>query len=379
MGKTRQTGKVENSEKVKKTQTPKKTKKAKNLEKAKGAEKQPITWPSAIGHIALLLILAALFQIFFLLSLHYFKGSWNSGLYLTALIGGTALNLLLALADLLLFFFRKELWYKLCITTYVCADFAVIVLYVLLRTGFFDIMSDEEGLAAYLERSGKWMAILFVVLQFLQVVILPIPSTVTVVAGAALFGPLMGSLYSLLGIVLGSLTGFLIGRYAGYRVVAWLVGKDTLDKWLKKIKGKDKLLLSAMFILPVFPDDVLCFVAGISSMSLALFLGIIIISRVAAIFMTSYSVTLIPFNPWWGLMTWAILISLVVLLFIFLYKKSDQILDWMAKKFHRETRIEEKSGRDEFTLEIVTPNGDLYEKGVKRGEENKKEDPSDQA
>ncbi len=218
------------------------------------------------------------------------------------------------------------------------------------------------------------MAILFVVLQFLQVVVLPIPSAVTVVAGAALFGPLAGSLLSLLGIVIGSLIAFLIGRYAGYRVVAWLVGKETLDKWLKKIKGKDKLLLSAMFLLPVFPDDVLCFVAGISSMSLPLFLGVIIVSRVAAIFTTCYSVTLIPFNTWWGLLIWAILIASVIVLFVFLFKKSDQILNWFAKKFHKETRIVEKTGRNEFTVEIVTPNGDLYKKGVPKNDDEIKDD-----
>ena len=358
--------------KTEKTKKEKRTAKTEKGKKSEKVEQQPINPLSAIGHIALLLILVALFQIFFLISLHYFKGTWNQGIYLSALIGGTVLNFLLMLADLLFFFFRKELWYKLCITAYVCADFAVIIFYVLLRTGFFDIMSDEEGLEAYLERSGKWMAIVFVVLQFLQVVILPIPSTVTVVAGAALFGPLMGSLYSLLGIVLGSLTGFLIGRYAGYRVVAWLVGKDTLDKWLKKVKGKDKLLLTAMFLLPVFPDDVLCFVAGISSMSLWYFLAVILISRVLAIFTTSYSVSLIPFNTWWGLMIWGILIAGVVVLFVVLYKKSDAILGWFDRKFHPETRVKTKTARDEFTLKVVDPDGSIVEKGVKReGAENK--------
>ena len=283
------------------------------------------------------------------------------------------MNLAILVTDVVCLLLNKEVVSRTCITAYILIDFLAIFLYILIRTGFFEIMRDEERFEAFLERSGKWMAVLFVVLQFLQVVILPIPSTVTVVAGAALFGPLVGSLLSLLGIIIGSLVAFLVGRYAGYRVVAWLVGKETLDKWLKKIKGKDKLLLSAMFLLPVFPDDVLCFVAGISSMSLPLFLGIIVVSRIAAIFTTSYSVTLIPFNTWWGLLIWAVLIALVVVLFVFLYKKSDAILEWFAKKFHRELRIEEKTGRDEFKVEIVTPNGDLCEKGVKKTDDTQKE------
>ncbi|MBD5636928.1 MAG: TVP38/TMEM64 family protein [Clostridia bacterium] len=325
-------------------------------------------------HILCMVLAATLFELFFLLCLQHFYREWSLALYLSVLIAGSLVNLAILVTDVVCCILNKAMITRTCITTYVLIDFLVIFLYILVRTGFFDIIRDEESFQTFLERSGKWMAVLFVVLQFLQVVILPIPSTVTVVAGAALFGPLVGSLLSLLGIVIGSLIAFLVGRYAGYRVVAWLVGKDTLDKWLKKIKGKDKLLLSAMFILPVFPDDILCFVAGISSMSLPLFLGIIVISRVAAIFMTCYSVTLIPLNTWWGLLTWGLLIVAVVVLFVFLYKKSDSILNWFAKKFHKETRIEEKVGRDEFTVEIVTPNGDLYEKGVKKSDESGKEE-----
>lgn len=324
-------------------------------------------------HIICMVLAAALFQVFFLLCLQHFYGEWSLTIYLLTLIAGSAVNLAILVTDVVCLLLNKEVVSRTCITAYILIDFLAIFLYILIRTGFFEIMRDEERFEAFLERSGKWMAVLFVVLQFLQVVILPIPSTVTVVAGAALFGPLVGSLLSLLGIIIGSLVAFLVGRYAGYRVVAWLVGKETLDKWLKKIKGKDKLLLSAMFLLPVFPDDVLCFVAGISSMSLPLFLGIIVVSRIAAIFTTSYSVTLIPFNTWWGLLIWAVLIALVVVLFVFLYKKSDAILEWFAKKFHRELRIEEKTGRDEFKVEIVTPNGDLCEKGVKKTDDMQKE------
>ena len=330
-------------------------------------------------HIVCMTLAAALFELFFVLCLQHYVDQWSLAIYLTVLIVGSILNLGILVTDIVCCILGKGMMTRMCITAYILLDFLAIFFYILVRTGFFDIIRDEEEFEAFLERSGSWMAVLFVVLQFLQVVILPIPSTVTVVAGAALFGPLVGSLLSLLGIVIGSLVAFLIGRYAGYPAVAWLIGKNTLDKWLKKIKGKDKLLLSAMFILPVFPDDVLCFVAGISSMSLPLFLIIIVVSRIAAIFMTSYSISLIPINTWWGLLIWAVLIALVIVLFIVLYKKSDQILEWFAKKFHRETRIKEKAGRDEFTLEVVTPNGDLYEKGVKKRQDEEDDRPPDKS
>lgn len=324
-------------------------------------------------HTVLIVLAAGAFEVFLVLCLRYFSRDWNRSFYLFALIIGSVINAALLSAAIVFLFVGKPLVYKTCITTYILMLLFAVVCYVLLRTGFMEVMQDKEQFENFLERSGKWMAAVFIALQFLQVVILPIPSTVTVVAGAALFGPFLGSVYSLIGIVLGSLVAFLVGRYAGCRVVAWMIGKDTLDKWLKKIKGKDKLLLSAMFLLPVFPDDVLCFVAGISSMSLPLFLGIILVSRVLAIFTTSYSVTLIPLNTWWGILIWVILFSLVCVLFVFLYKKSDDVLDWFAKKFHRETRVVEKKECDEFKVEIVSPDGTIVSKGVKKSGDDGKE------
>lgn len=321
-------------------------------------------------HILCLALAAALFECLFVLAVASLGGGLSDGVYLLALVGGTLLNAAVLTADYVGYFMRKQLIYRGCIILYILLVFAAALLYALLETGFFAVLRDEEKFEEYLRGAGGWMAALFITLQFLQVVILPIPSTVTVVAGSVLFGSLFGSIYSLIGILLGSVVAFLIGRYAGFRVVAWIVGEETLEKWLKKLKGKDKLFLSAMFLLPVFPDDVLCFVAGISSMSFLYFLAVIFISRVIAIFTTSYSITLIPFDTWWGLLIWGVLFVLVVLLFVVLYKKSDVILAWCEKLFHRERRVERVVKKDEFSVEIVDADGCVVKKGVKKeGEE----------
>ncbi len=323
-----------------------------------------------IVHIVCLALIAAVFECFFVLALAYFRGRWEDHWYLLTLIFGTLLNAAILTVDYIFYFLRRQLIYRSCLIAYILLIFIAVIAYALFQTGFAEVIRDDEKFKKYLEQAGSWMTALFITLQFLQVVILPIPSTVTVVAGSALFGPFYGSLYSLIGILIGSIVAFLIGRYAGFRVVAWIVGEETLGKWLKKIKGKDKLFLTAMFLLPVFPDDVLCFVAGLSSMSLLYFVIVILLSRIFAIFSTSYSITLIPFNTWWGLLIWAILFVLVVLLFVFLYKKSDAILAWCEKLFHRETRVEHKIKKDEFSVEIVDSDGSIVKKGVKKeGEE----------
>ena len=72
-------------------------------------------------------------------------------------------------------------------------------------------------------------------IQFLQVTILPIPSFLTVSVGVLLFGPLTAGIFSSIGIILGSILAFYIGKKFGYKVVCWIVGKESLDK-LSKVK-----------------------------------------------------------------------------------------------------------------------------------------------
>ena len=334
-------------------------------------KKQETTKRHAVIHILCLIVTAAIFQAMFVLAVATFRSSWSDILYLIVLTGGTVVNAVLLSVDLITYFLRKQIVYRFCIIAYILLIFAAAVAYAMLKTGFIEVLRDKDRLQDYLERSGSWMSVLFILLQFSQVVLLPIPSTVTVVVGSALFGPLLGSVYSLIGIMLGSVCAFLIGRYAGYRVVAWIVGQETLEKWLHKIRGKDKLFLSAMFLLPVFPDDVLCFVAGLSSMTIWLFLGVILISRILAIFTTSYAVSLIPFTTWWGILIWVIFAVLIILLFVVLYKKSDAILNWFDRVFHRETRVKHPIKRNEFRIEIIDADGALVTKGIDKTESEK--------
>jgi uncharacterized membrane protein YdjX (TVP38/TMEM64 family) len=236
---------------------------------------------------------------------------------------------------------RKEGFTKSCLSIFIFLVFCLVLIYIFQRTGFFQIMQSSESLQAYLEQTGAWMPILYVVLQYLQVVILPIPSVVSTVAGVTLFGPLQATVYSLIGIILGSITAFVIGRKLGNKAVRWMIGEDSLKKWQKKLKGKDNLFLTIMFLLPMFPDDVLCFIAGLSSMSTKYFLIMILISRLISISTTCYSVDIIPFNTWWGLLVWGILIVAIVMTFILIYKNMDAIQVKLGKRF----KIFRKKGR----------------------------------
>ncbi|MDE6441995.1 MAG: VTT domain-containing protein, partial [Clostridia bacterium] len=147
----------------------------------------------------------------------------------------------------------------------------------------------------------------------------------TVAAGVALFGAFRCFIYSFIGIVSGSIVAFAIGRWIGYKAVIWIVGKDALNKWLEKLKNKDYLILSIMFLLPMFPDDVLCFIAGLSSMTWIYFIIMILVTRLISVLTTAYSIGFIPFNTWWGILIWFAIAALIAVSFWLVLKYSDKI------------------------------------------------------
>ena len=284
-------------------------------------------------NILITLALTAVCIVFEVLCIKSFKAEFveKNQPWILALVCG--LTIVYCLLAILFSVKGKTTVYRVLFSGYLLIIFFLVLLYILQKTGFLEIFEDSERYKEYLEKAGVWMPVVYIILQYLQVIILPIPGFVSTVAGVALFGPLKAMLCSLVGVILGSLTAFGIGRKLGYKAVAWMVGKDDLDKWQKKIKGKDNFILTAMFILPLFPDDILCFVAGLSSMNWQYFVVMIVISRLIGIAGTCYSVNFIPFNTWWGILIWGILIAALVVAFVFLYKNMDAINNWFNKKF----------------------------------------------
>lgn len=235
-------------------------------------------------------------------------------------------------AYIVFYLIKKQSLYRLILCALIFADICGIVFFTICATGLITKINSIQALRDYIAQFGNMAVFLFILFCFLQVIVLPVPGSVAVAAGVALFGPLKCAIYSFIGIVSGSIVAFAVGRWIGYKAVKWIVGQDTLDKWLQKLKGKDYLILSIMFLLPMFPDDVLCFVAGLSSMTWPYFIVMIIITRLISVVTTSYSIGLIPFNTWWGILIWIVLAALVVASFWIVCKYSDKIDNFIKTK-----------------------------------------------
>ena len=254
--------------------------------------------------------------------------------YFNLLISITGiLSTLFMVLGIIFYGLNKTSLYRLTVCLLVFVDICAVVFYALCASNLITKINSVDALREYIGNAGSMAAFIYVLFCFLQVILLPVPGSIAVGVGVAMFGPLKCALFSLIGILLGSIAAFAIGRWIGYKAVCWIVGKESIDKWLKKLKGRDYLILSLMFLLPLFPDDVLCFVAGLSSMTWGFFIVMITVTRVISIFSTAYSFELIPFTTWWGILIWVTLLALVVLAFWLVCKYYERIDKFLKSKF----------------------------------------------
>jgi uncharacterized membrane protein YdjX (TVP38/TMEM64 family) len=174
--------------------------------------------------------------------------------------------------------------------------------------------------------------VVFVLLQILQTTILQIPAIFVTIAGTLVFGRWTAFILSFIAVMIGSVIMFWIGRKAGRKFLNWLADEDCADKWINKM-SQGKYLFFLMMLFPLFPDDILCVVAGLTDMSFKFFLITNLIARGIGIGCTVFfgSGSIISFSGW-GLIVWGIVILLVLSLFYLSVKYQNKI-DEIFKQF----------------------------------------------
>lgn len=155
------------------------------------------------------------------------------------------------------------------------------------------VFKDINALRGLVGNSVILGPIVFILLQILQVVIPIIPGGVSSAAGVLIFGPYLGFVYNYVGISIGSVIIFLLGRRYGKPFILSMISDKTYDKyigWLDNQSRFEKLFALAIF-LPVAPDDALCLMAGLTNITVKKFTLIILLAKPASIFL--YSMALI--------------------------------------------------------------------------------------
>jgi uncharacterized membrane protein YdjX (TVP38/TMEM64 family) len=102
--------------------------------------------------------------------------------------------------------------------------------------------------------------------MFLQVTILNIPAYIILSASVSIGINTLSITYILVVIsayMAGCILAYWLGRKFGTKAIKWCAGsEEDYNKWSNVINNKGKWFYLITVLLPMFPDDILCLVAG---------------------------------------------------------------------------------------------------------------------
>ena len=211
-----------------------------------------------------------------------------------------------------------------------------LVVYLPLKlNGYLDNITSVNSFVDLINSFGALAYLIFWFMEFAQVILGPVPSTIMTTAGAIIFGPLLAYVLCITACLSAAIIDFFLGRWIGRKLIVWIASEESLNKMEIRLKNS-KYTFFLMMLFPFFPHDILCYVAGTTKISFKYFLITNIITRsIELIVICSFgSGQIIPYTGW-GIPVWILLIILIILSIFFSLKYEDSINKFMenfAKK-----------------------------------------------
>lgn len=167
---------------------------------------------------------------------------------------------------------------------------------------------------------GVWAPLAFIGLQILQMVFLFIPASPIIVVGGYIFGA-WSIFYSIIGILLGSIIIFFIGRLFGRPFLESVLDKKIIDQLDYQSESIAKTLF-VLFLIPPLPHDAFCYLAGVTKIELKIYILAVVAGRLPQIiFLTLIGYQLTKLNLFWSLL----LIGVIIIGSIIIFKKKKEI------------------------------------------------------
>lgn len=128
---------------------------------------------------------------------------------------------------------------------------------------------DEAAVRAGFEALGAAAPAAYVLAEIAQIIIIPIPGQPFEISGGWLVGLVPGLLLGSLGALAGSLAAFALGRRFGRDWVERRVAEKTRRRFRERIGGDEGAgrIVFWLMLVPAFPRDPLCYLAGLTGLS----------------------------------------------------------------------------------------------------------------
>jgi len=148
--------------------------------------------------------------------------------------------------------------------------------------------ADRARVQEFVTRFGPWAPLAAILLHVAQVLLAPIPGQVIDAVNGYLFGMAWGTIYSLVGVIAGSGLAMTLARRFGRPWAERLITRETLERLDGYSQQRGSLFFFLVFLFPFLPDDVACFLAGLTPLPLPELVVLAAIGRLPGILVANF-------------------------------------------------------------------------------------------
>lgn len=178
---------------------------------------------------------------------------------------------------------------KLAVTIIVAAAIALYLIFdVVFHGPLTSLLVNRDQLVQSVESWGAFAPLLYMLLQIMQTVVAPIPGQVVGSVGGFLFGT-WGIVWTAIGTLIGCYIVFRLARRFGRPLLEKIFKPSVIEQFDFILSSKStSLILFAIFLLPGFPDDMICYLAGMTPLSIRRLMVILILGKLPTIILTNF-------------------------------------------------------------------------------------------
>jgi len=190
-----------------------------------------------------------------------------------------------------------------------------------------DFEKSKNMVKNFFESFGAWEQVFFIGVQVLQVFFAPIPGQLTGLLGGFLFGFWYGLFLTMIGLTIGSFLAMSLSRFLRDYLVQKFVPKELLEKFDYLIEKGGLMTFFMIFLLPAFPDDAVCFIAGLTRLSISKLVIVCVLGRLPGMAVLTFAGTAVGTD----LQIAKIVLGIAMILSVVIWFFEEEITNYVKK------------------------------------------------
>jgi uncharacterized membrane protein YdjX (TVP38/TMEM64 family) len=218
---------------------------------------------------------------------------------------------------------------------------AVVILTIKYGPAITRLFSQPERTRDYLRSFGLAAPLVYVLVHAVQVILAFIPGEVVQIAGGYVFGTVLGALYSVVGVALGTLVAFLVVKAVGSSLVKAVVPDKTYRDFEFLVnKPHADVMIFVSFLIPGIPKDALTYIAGLTPIKTTKFLIVSMLGRLPGLLGSAYIGANLQKKHYWPVL---IISAAAVILFAVGVFFRDRIVNLISSRWRGGPKVDSRS------------------------------------